>query len=304
VYSLERCAFSAVGIEPPREAALDLIARAVLIASFLILGASAFFLQQAGPEIVGTVVIVLALAPVPRSVLKARLRRATPAEPAEMTVLRRSGWRALGKLVWGLTIGWIGVALVLTVLNLKAGIAVSIILVAVLGGPLLVRAATIIVGFAPDVVWPRARISITDCGLHQAVVRPHVVVPWAEITEISLVGARRVKKLRLTVRDPAVALHRRRLIRALQRTRWVGRVLHLYAGPVLLAESAGHEERSRHATTGSSEATFVVPMAGFAADVHELASLLHNHPVKVNLRTDLPEVVPDITAESAIASTA
>ena len=81
-------------------------------------------------------------------------------------------------------------------------------------------------------------------------------------------------------------------------------MLHLYAGPVLLSESTGHEDRSRHATAGGSEATFVVPMAGFAADVHELASLLRNHRVKVNLMTELPEVVPDITAESAIASTA
>lgn len=196
-------------------------------------------------------------------------------DQAMPVVLRRSRWRVLPGLLVGLLFAVFGVAVIVSALqSASAGVvAVVVILFAPASGVGLLA----VVRTAPDLLVPRDRIWITDQGFKQAVLHPHVLLPWAAITDVSVVSrGKGVKTVAVGVRDADLVLHRWRAVRHLQQNRWFVRLVRLWLVSFAALEGpAGAKDAVDAARADlTPAATFELPMGGFPIKAQQLAELM------------------------------
>lgn len=150
-----------------------------------------------------------------------------------------------------------------------------------IGGKILGIACAVLFSFVAlkllvELVVPRDVIVIGPEGIYQRAVRPHVLIPWREITDIGVIERNdRVRTLGVKVRNPSQFPRGRPS--ALLNNRWVPWLVKLLLGAsVLLAEgSAGAGDAVKAVGEDmSSHATFEISTLGFPTSTEELVDVL------------------------------
>jgi hypothetical protein len=137
-----------------------------------------------------------------------------------------------------------------------------------------------LIGWAPDLISPRALIKISDDGFEQRVVHPYVFLPWAEVGAVSVVSRGRTRTIAVKVRDPHVLPRRWFVINKTLGNRWWGRAMKLCLGAlVLVVDMAApwnlpkdlHDVVTTDTTLHDS---FEIRMGGFPVNAGQLVQLL------------------------------
>jgi hypothetical protein len=190
-----------------------------------------------------------------------------------------------------------------TAISLGMGVACLVLLVPgnagakVLGIVAALLFFAVAVKLSRDLKAPRDLLLIGPEGIDQRAVRPHGLIPWREIADISAVDrGHRVRTVGITVRD-ASKLPKQGQLNPIIRSRWLPRFTKLflgtaqvlYSGPSGVKDAADtfREDMSLHAT-------FEISTLGFPISTDELVSVLRarwstevGHP-RVPTSTDPP----------------
>ena len=126
-------------------------------------------------------------------------------------------------------------------------------------------------------VVPRDVLVIGPEGVYQRAVRPHVLIPWHEITQIGVIErSDRVRTVGLIVRNPSHFRHRGPLGRLLSH-RWVPWLLKLLLGASVVLYEEGGGVGDAIKTLGadmSAHATFEISTLAFPMSSEELVQIL------------------------------
>jgi hypothetical protein len=180
--------------------------------------------------------------------------------------------RSRAKLVWALAVS-IGFLAFCVGYLMPLGIGAKII--GILGAVFFSGVALKVL---IELVVPRDLLLIGPDGIYQRAVRPHVLIPWHEITDIGVIErSDRVTTLGVVVRNPS-QFPQQGALGPLVNNRWMPRVVKLLLGASqLLYEGPAGAGDVVH-TLGadmSSHATFEISTLGFPMSTQELVDLLH-----------------------------
>ena len=188
-------------------------------------------------------------------------------EHAGRLVIRRSRWKAT---LWSLVcLVFVAGGIILAQPGTLGAVLVGD------GGAVFFGLGVLI--FARDALKPRVQLVLSPEGLEQRAIRPHVLIPWSQIKDVTVIKrSHGVKTLGITVRDPSL-LPRHRLRERAQRSRWPGRVVKLllaavevlYSGPSGIRDAISilREDVSPHAT-------FELAMTGMPMNAKKLRQQL------------------------------
>ena len=128
-----------------------------------------------------------------------------------------------------------------------------------------------------DLLAPRDLMLIGPEGIDQRALRPHVLIPWEEITDISAIDrGHRVQTLGITVRD-AAKLPKRGQLNPIMRSRWLPRFAKLLLGSAQLLYEGPSGVSDAVDTLRSDmtpHATFEISTLAFPISTKELVGVL------------------------------